>query len=139
VAALHPSPSRISAAPHEGERVSQFDEIAALLERQRQFLMNGDADGLSALSEQLAHQLALAAERRFSRDSLASLEQLLTLSNQSRINMEMLRRREISIQESLEALTLNDGRLGNQRSARVYASAGTLSRATISGRAFASA
>jgi hypothetical protein len=116
-----------------------FDEIAALLERQRELLMDGDADGLATLSEQLARRLAMAAERRSSAVSPAQLAQLRTLSNQSRINLEMLRRREIAIQESLEALTLNEGRLGNQRSARVYAPAGTLSRSSTSGRAFASA
>lgn len=137
--AVQPRSSPAVGTPHGRESFSLLDEIASLLERQRQLLMDGDADGLSPVSEQLARRLAMAAERRSSEVLPANLAQLLALSNQSRINMEMLRRREISIQESLDALTLNGGRLGNQRSARVYAPAGTLSRASTSGRSFASA
>jgi hypothetical protein len=116
-----------------------FDEIASLLARQRQLLMDGDADGLRALSEQLGRHLALAAEQRSGSARKADLVQLVDLKTQARINLDMLRRRELSIHESLEALTVTDGRLGSQRNSRVYAAAGTISRSSTSGRSFASA
>lgn len=102
-------------------------------------MLEGNADELLGLSEELARLLALAAEQRSAAVSAEGLGQWQELSNQFRINMEMVRRREISVNEALEALTLNEGRLGAQRSSRVYAPAGTLSRSSTSGRAFASA
>lgn len=102
-------------------------------------MLEGNADELLGLSEELARLLALAAEQRSAAVSAEGLGHWQELSNQFRINMEMVRRREISVNEALEALTLNEGRLGAQRSSRVYAPAGTLSRSSTSGRAFASA
>ena len=128
-----------ASVPTHGKLASAFDAIGAVLVRQQQMLLEGDADGLLRLSADLAGLIALAAEQRSTSISSAGLGQLQALSNQSRINMEMVRRREISVREAIEALTQNEGRFGVQRSSRVYAPAGTLSNSTSSGRTFASA
>ena len=125
--------------PPEMDGVPLLDEIAALLARQGQLLMDGDADGLFALSEQLGRRLSQAAERRGESADKADLRRLQSLKNQAIVNLEMLSRREIAVRESLDALTPSGGRLGSQRASRVYAAAGGISKSTAPGRAFASA
>jgi hypothetical protein len=121
------------------DRTPLLDEIAALLARHGQLLMDGDADGLVGLSEQLGRRLSQAAERRGELADKADLRRLQSLRNQAVVNLEMLSRREIAVRESLDALTPSGGRLGGQLASRVYVAAGGISKSTAPGRAFASA
>lgn len=135
-AAALPQPK---APPQDSASTRILDAISALLTRQRESILSGSADELPAISQALGLQLRHASER-LPRSAVAGSASALTqLRNEARINLELLHRREVAVQESLDAMLVNSNRLDSQHQARVYASAGTLARTRQVGRAFASA
>lgn len=116
-----------------------FGEIALLLAQQRESIVAGKADDLPAISQALSVQLKQISERLPRSPNHGSDAALAQLRNDARINLELLNRREMAVQESLDAMSVGSARLDARQQSRVYAPAGMLARPQQRGRAFASA
>lgn len=131
--------TRPMAPPQDPITARIFDDISSLLTQQRESILSGNADELPAISQALGVQLRHASERLPRSAVRGSTSVLTQLRNEARINLELLHRREVAVQESLDAMMIGNSRLDSRHQARVYASAGTLARTSQVGRAFASA
>ena len=126
--------------PQDPASARILNTISALLTQQRESILSGNADELPGISQALGIQLRHVSERLPHLVAGSRTSSTLTqLRNEARINLELLHRREVAVQESLDAMLVNSARLDSQHQARVYAAAGTLARASQVGRAFASA
>lgn len=128
------------APPQDHASTQILDAISALLTQQRESILLGNADELPTISQALGIQLRHASEQlpRSAAGSSTSFA-LTQLRNEARINLELLHRREVVVQESLDAMLINSTRPDSQHQAHFYASAGMLARTSQVGRAFASA
>jgi hypothetical protein len=112
--------------------------LQALMERQRHALMEGNADELAALGAQLKVQVAQirhAAHRAEgpprNEAARAELEQLNQLAM---TNLELLQRRLVETQSSMEALGPGVALLEETRARMTYESAGRMDTLPASGR-----
>ena len=103
-----------------------LDALDTLLDEQAQAVLEGHADALAPLSATLNSRLAALRLAVTRLPSEAQQARLRALHSRARANLEMLNRRQLDVQRSLDALGNGNTLLQDGQNNRVYAAAGRL-------------
>ncbi len=115
---------------------SPFDAALAavdgLLDEQAQAVLNGEADALAALSQLLASRLATLRAVAGRMAAPETQQRLHALQSRAQANFEMIARRQVDVQRSLDALGRSDASLQTSQAARTYAMSGAMAAPSAS-------
>ncbi|MES2423171.1 MAG: hypothetical protein V4562_01975 [Pseudomonadota bacterium] len=121
-----------------GQAEKLLEQIALLLETQRELVLAGDADALPEAGNKLSFLLGQAAAQTGTALAPALRQRLVDIQKQALAIGAMLNRRQSDVQRGLDALGRANGQINDVQSCKVYAPAG-LMVSSLNTRAVASA
>ena len=118
---------------------SLLDALGALLDRQAQAILEGRADDLAPLDAAIQMGLRQLAASGWRPRNPAEVAALRALQQRARAGQAMLARRQMDVQQVLDALGQGSESLQHTQSQRLYASAGRMGAPVLRGQHYLSA
>lgn len=110
-------------------------QLTALLERHGDIILHGRADELPAVHQAIQDAMRQLVASGWRIRSHEDRRWLQTLLQRTQSSQSMLARRQLDVQQSLDALSVGSAALHEAQSQRLYAAAGRLGMPVLRGRA----